>query len=184
MSLETFFGKGTFCRIQNRVVTILHSLRADRWHFLSRTLLIDVAGTDRRASSAQRKIALAVERAILNIIHFGLSTAEVGGQRVLEEARWRDHQRRGTTIGEAFARRRKRMVRGCSCGTRRCPPEHHRNGYEIDFCGGRREVKRLCDIYRATVLGMGIALPCCRHRPEHFMPQACGSIRSASHACP
>src|SRR5258707_13923173 len=58
-SLETFFGKGTFCRIQNRVVTILHSLRADRWHFLSRTLLIDALATGRRASSARRKIALA-----------------------------------------------------------------------------------------------------------------------------
>src|SRR5258707_12286529 len=39
-SLETLLGKGTLCRIQNRVVTILHSLRADRCHFLSRTLLI------------------------------------------------------------------------------------------------------------------------------------------------
>src|SRR5712664_2197013 len=71
-SLEPFFGKGTLRCIQNRVVTILHSLRADRWHLLLRNT------SDRRLScmtTALRKIALA-SRAILNIIHFGLSTAE------------------------------------------------------------------------------------------------------------
>src|SRR5258707_5404410 len=66
--LISLFGKSTFSRLQDRVVTILHALRADRWHASSGSIHLSISAQ----VTMKRSRHVKVKRHIMNIIHFGL----------------------------------------------------------------------------------------------------------------
>jgi crotonobetaine/carnitine-CoA ligase len=76
-----------------------------------------------------------------------------------------------TTIGEAFARAAQaygsRPFLAVPVGAHRT---YHQNGFEIDFAGAAREVRRLTEVYRAAGYGHGHRVAMLlENRPEHFL---------------
>ncbi|MEW6642867.1 MAG: AMP-binding protein [Pseudomonadota bacterium] len=76
-----------------------------------------------------------------------------------------------TTIGGAFARAAEaytsRPFLAAPAGAHR---SYHPQGYEIDFATAAREVRRLCDLYRAHGFGHGHRVAMLLdNRPEHFL---------------
>jgi len=100
------------------------------------------------------------------------------------QARWRDHQRRETTIGEAFARSAKRISAAVPCGTATCPPELSSERIRDRFCGARaRGQSGLCDIYGAPLWAWASLCHVARQQAGAFLHKLALNT-SASHACP